>query len=92
MWPERYTGFSTQDSALVSHHMSDIPNDGEITTVEEFDTAFGNLLSEAMRNGIDPRGSWVYRNSGEEVLDLEAEIVELAPDESAIDFYPHTEP
>ncbi|MFB6299321.1 MAG: hypothetical protein ABEH65_03585 [Halobacteriales archaeon] len=36
---------------------------GDITTEAAFDTALGQLLMEAIRNDIDPRGSWVYRNS-----------------------------
>lgn len=36
---------------------------GDITTEAAFDTALGQLLTEATRNDIDPRGSWIYQNS-----------------------------
>lgn len=54
----------------------DPPVDGEITTAQEFDAALETLLSAADRNGIDPRGSWEYRN-GDDADDLEVLIVEL---------------
>jgi len=51
--------------------------DGPITTDAEFDAALGQLLLESIRNDIDPRGSWVYRNDWK-TLDLEVMVFELA--------------
>lgn len=54
----------------------DYPFDTAITTSEEFEAALGRLLGAATQNGIDPRGSWVYRD-GDSGRDWEALIVEL---------------
>lgn len=51
--------------------------DGDITTDAEFDAALGQLLLEAVRNDIDPRGTWVYRN-GQTIPDWEIMVLELA--------------
>jgi len=31
-----------------------------VTTDDEFEAALGDLIDAAIRNGIDPGGSWVY--------------------------------
>lgn len=51
--------------------------DEDITSAEAFDTTLGRLILAAMRNGIDPRGNWVYRNNDQTVPDWETMIVEL---------------
>lgn len=53
-----------------------IPGDDEIATVDEFERSLGDLLAAAGRNGVDPRGSWVFR-SGDGVPDWEAMILDL---------------
>lgn len=60
--------------------MTNDPDNELITTVDEFEMAFGKLLKSATCNDIDPRGSWVFRSDDETDPDWEAEIVELAPD------------
>lgn len=54
----------------------DNPYIHEITTADSFEVALGDLLAAASRNGIDPRGAWVYRGQ-ERVPDWEAMIIEL---------------
>lgn len=54
----------------------DPPPGGEITTEAEFDAALERLLLQAARNGINPRGSWVYRN-GSTAPDWEVMVLEL---------------
>ncbi|MFB6233369.1 MAG: hypothetical protein ABEH61_03825 [Haloarculaceae archaeon] len=49
---------------------------GQITTEEAFEAALSDLLSTALRNGIDPRGSWVCRD-GETSPDMEVMVLEL---------------
>lgn len=51
--------------------------DGDITTDAEFNAALGQLLLEAVRNDIDPRGAWVYRNV-QTAPDWEIMVLELA--------------
>lgn len=58
----------------------DHPFDETVTTAEEFETALGHLLVAAARNGVDPRGSWVYRGSDTRP-DWEAMIFELDMEE-----------
>jgi len=58
----------------------DHPFDGDVTTEEEFDAALEQLLSAARENGVDPQGSWVYRN-GRNAPDWEVMVVELAKDD-----------
>lgn len=36
------------------------PAGDEVATPDEFEAALGDLVAAATRNGIDPRGSWVY--------------------------------
>lgn len=52
------------------------PSDWNVTTEAEFDAALEQLVENALENGVDPRGSWVYDTNGSS-LDLEAVIVEL---------------
>jgi hypothetical protein len=52
------------------------PSDWKITTEAKFDMALKQLLTSAIGNGVDPRGSWVYNTNGAD-LDLETVIVEL---------------
>lgn len=56
--------------------MTHEPVDHDVTTDEEFEVALGKLLLEAVKNGIDLKGSWVYRN-GEVAPDWEVTVVEL---------------
>lgn len=51
------------------------PSD-EITTAAEFEAALGRLLTAAVAHGVDPRGSWVYRN-GDGAPDWETMVHEL---------------
>lgn len=57
------------------------PSDLNVTTEKEFDAALEKLLRDAIGNGVDPRGSWVYNTDGSD-LDLETVIVELQNGES----------
>lgn len=34
-------------------------SESEVTTDGEFEAALGDLIAAAVRNGVDPRGSWV---------------------------------
>jgi hypothetical protein len=52
------------------------PSDWDITTEAEFDAALGQILTNAIGNDVDPRGSWVYNTDGV-APDLEAMVVEL---------------
>lgn len=58
---------------------SDSPLDTEITSTEAFESALGELLLSAVKNGIDPRGAWAFRTDGVSedwevmVLELQAE-------------------
>lgn len=51
----------------------------EITSEEEFETALGELLTQANKHNIDPLGSWVYRN-GATAPDWEVMVLELEKD------------
>ena len=51
-------------------------SDRDITTEAGFDAALEQLLTNAIGNGVDPRGSWVY-DTDASGLDLETVIVEL---------------
>jgi hypothetical protein len=55
--------------------------DWEVTTKTEFDTVLEQLLTTALGNGVDPRGSWVY-NTDKTDLGLETVIVELQKEET----------
>lgn len=54
----------------------DTPND-EISSTEEFEGALGRVILAAFENGVDPRGTWEYRNNGTN-SDVEVMVVELA--------------
>ncbi|WP_181686423.1 hypothetical protein [Halorhabdus salina] len=38
--------------------------DDELTNVEDFERALGQMLLSALERDVDPRGSWVYRTDG----------------------------
>ena len=50
--------------------------DDVVTSTASFEEIIGDVLLAAARNGINPRGSWVYRNGGSQP-DLEVLISEL---------------
>lgn len=52
----------------------------DITSKATFDAVLGKLIVAALENGVNPRGSWVYRNSGL-TPDLEVVMVELEKQE-----------
>ena len=52
----------------------------ELTSEEAFESLLGELLLAASSNGIDPEGSWTYRNEGS-IPDWEALIVTLEKNE-----------
>jgi hypothetical protein len=56
--------------------------DPEVTTEAEFDAALNLILDSAVSNGLDPRGSWVYRN-GDSHPDWEVLVAELQKDAGA---------
>lgn len=58
---------------------SDAPDspDGDISTEAEFDAALQTLLLAALKNGVDLRGAWDYRN-GDAYPDFEVLVTELA--------------
>lgn len=39
--------------------VSDAPAEDEVTTASEFEAAIESLVDDAVRNGVDLRGSWV---------------------------------
>lgn len=53
------------------------PGPDDVSTEEAFETALQRLIDLAAANGIDPRGSWVYRN-GDGAPDWEVQVHELA--------------
>ncbi len=57
--------------------MTDFSGIDEISTTEEFERALGELLKAGTRNGIEPRGSWVYRDADGSSLSWEVLITEL---------------
>jgi hypothetical protein len=63
-------------TAVRGDSMNDPPWDREITTADEFERALGELLLTAVRNDVEPRGSWVYRN-GDVSIDWEVMVYEL---------------
>lgn len=63
--------------------MTHQPFDEEITTTDEFETALDELFTAAIGNDIDPRGSWVYRDSDDADPDWEVVISELETHEPA---------
>jgi hypothetical protein len=56
---------------------ADFTPDDEISSTEDFEAALGRLLLVALRNDIDPLGSWEYRTDGI-ASDVEVQVVELA--------------
>ncbi|MEF8882019.1 MAG: hypothetical protein V5A34_05795 [Halapricum sp.] len=50
---------------------------GNITSEEAFEARLSELIVTARQNGIDPLGSWVFRN-GKTAPDMEVMIFELA--------------
>lgn len=54
-------------------------HDGNIETEAEFEAAIQEVLHAAAENGIDPRGTWVYRNDGTHP-DWEVMVLELTKD------------
>lgn len=57
--------------------MTDSPSTEKITTPEAFESALEELLAEAITNGVEPRGSWVFRRPDNSVTDLEIIVYEL---------------
>lgn len=51
-------------------------HDGTIETEAELEAAIQQVLLAATENGVDPRGTWVYRN-GDTIPDWEVMILEL---------------
>lgn len=58
------------------HDGSDIP-DWDISTEAEFESALEALILVAFVEGLDPFGTWVYRNDGDDP-DLEVLVSELS--------------
>lgn len=56
----------------------------EPTTPAEFESLLGEVLTTAIANGVDPRGSWVYR-SHDGNPDWEMMVNELSDDVAAED-------
>ena len=54
-------------------------HDDTIETEAEFEAAIQEVLHAAAENGIDPRGTWVYRND-DSLPDWEVMILELTKD------------
>lgn len=52
-------------------------HDGSIETEGELEAAIQDVLHTAAENGVDPRGTWVYRNTDDGHPDLEIMVVEL---------------
>lgn len=57
--------------------MTDEPLDFDIKSPTEFRDALGDLLLSAARNGIDPRGSWVYTNTDSSTPNWETMVYEI---------------
>jgi hypothetical protein len=53
-------------------------------TPAELESLLGEVLAAAVTNGVDPRGSWVYRNL-DGVPDWELMVNELSDDVAAED-------
>ncbi len=51
--------------------------DDELSSTAEFEIALGRVIRTALENGVDPRGTWEYRNNGTDA-DVEVMVVELA--------------
>lgn len=58
------------------------PFDGDIDSEAELEAAMQHVLRSAADNGVDPRGSWVYRN-GDSFPDWEVMVLELTKDSAA---------
>lgn len=55
------------------------PFDNDTLTEDDFESILEQLLVSAFDNGIDPRGSWEYRN-GDSHPDFEVMVTELMKD------------
>lgn len=72
-----YTRLSTND-----RHMTEgFEFDEAIRSAEDFEAALGQLLRAASENGIDPQGSWTYRND-RSTPDWEALVVTLEKEDA----------
>jgi len=49
----------------------------EVSSTAEFEIALGRVIRTALENGVDPTGTWEYRNDGTDA-DVEVMVVELA--------------
>lgn len=64
----------------VEHVLSmttDNTSDDEISSRTEFEAALGRVISAALENDVDPRGTWEYRTDGTG-SDMEVMVIELA--------------
>jgi len=62
------------------------PQRDDVATDAEFETAIGDLIATALRNGVDPRGSRVYDGgAGPERRRFEIMIHELEPTDETDD-------
>lgn len=73
------SGFVSIDHTIMTKHH---PSDWDITTEAEFDSALEQILTNAIGNDVDPRGSWVYDTDGA-APNLEAVVVELQDETTA---------
>ncbi len=56
------------------------PFELEITSEEAFQSALSRLLTAAVENDVDIRGSWIYRSDDINRRDWETMIIELGND------------
>lgn len=56
---------------------TDFTPDDEMSSTEDFEAALGGVILAAIRNDVDPRGTWEYRTDGP-ISDVEVMVVELA--------------
>lgn len=62
---------SGSDGMTTSNRFDDI-----VTSTESFEAVMRDVILAAVRNDVNPRGSWVYRNGGV-APDLEVLVTEL---------------
>lgn len=55
----------------------DFTSDDEMSSTADFEAALGQLLLFALRNDVDPRGTWEFRTDGTNAS-MEVMVVELA--------------
>ena len=67
---------ASQSNTRFTMTTDDTPDD-EVSSTEEFEVALGRVIRTALENGVDPRGTWEYRNDGTDA-DVEVMVVELA--------------